>query len=100
MLDLARGLGRRSLEPGDIAQEHFLLRHLPYVSAVGDDVIMLRDGDLMASFAVDGIAAQTVEAAVVSDLAGAVGSIIAQSAPDVAFYLHRFSIARAMAEFG
>ena len=28
-----------------------LIRHLPYVTAVTDDVLMLRDGEIMATFA-------------------------------------------------
>lgn len=92
MLDLARGLGRKRLEPKDMAQEHFLLRHLPYVSPAEDDVLMLRDGDVMASFTVEGIGAETAELALVEDNARAMGAIITQAQPDIGFYVHRISV--------
>ncbi len=69
--------------------EHALARHLPYVSSVGDDVIMLRDGDVMASFLVTGLNADTADPYDVDDLANAMADIVAQSADDVAFYVHR-----------
>ena len=68
-----------------------LAAYLPYVTGVGDDVIMLRDGDVMASFAVAGIEADTADEAFVADVARAFGSTVAQARPYVAFYVHRIS---------
>lgn len=44
MLDAVRSLGRRRLEPRDIGEDVSLAAHLPYVTALRDDVLMLRDG--------------------------------------------------------
>ncbi|WP_226584085.1 VirB4 family type IV secretion/conjugal transfer ATPase [Acuticoccus sediminis] len=91
MLDVQRGHGRKAVEPEGVSGEHMLARHLPYVIPIGDDVVMLRDGDVMAAFMVDGIEALTAELAGVADLAETLGGIIAQAGPDVAFYVHRLS---------
>ena len=91
MLDVQRGHGRKGVEPKGVSDEHMLARHLPYVVPIGDDVVMLRDGDVMAAFMVDGIEALTAELAAVADLADALGGVIAQAGPDVAFYVHRLS---------
>lgn len=91
MLDLRQGIGRKAVDPPGLTREHMLASYLPYVTGVGEDVIMLRDGDLMASFIVAGIEADTADAAFVTDLARAFGSTIAQARPDIAFYVHRIS---------
>ena len=54
---------------------------------------MLRDGDLMASFIVDGIPAETAAEEDVDALAIAMSQAIAQAEPDLGFYIHRFSTA-------
>ena len=91
MLDMKQGLGRRAVDPVGLKREHMLASYLPYVTGVGEDVIMLRDGDVMASFLVAGIAADTADATFVDDLARTFAGSIAQSRPDVAFYVHRVS---------
>lgn len=91
VLELQPTLARKTFEPRDMRREHLLIHHLPYVSAVADDVLMLRDGDLMASFAVTGIGAATADPMAVEDLAAAMAAVVAQAAPDIAFYLHRVS---------
>ncbi|WP_299844513.1 hypothetical protein [uncultured Jannaschia sp.] len=91
MLDMKQGLGRRAVDPPGLKREHMLASYLPYVTGVGEDVIMLRDGDVMASFLVAGIAADTADATFVDDLARTFAASIAQSRPDVAFYVHRVS---------
>ena len=68
-----------------------LIRHLPYVTALTDDVLMLRDGEIMATFAVAGIGAATAESVLVGDVADAVQAVVAQATPDLGFYLHRVS---------
>ncbi len=92
MLDPVRSLSRRRAEPRDPAEDAALIRHLPYVSAVSDGVLLLRDGDLMASFTVDGIGAETAESARVHDVAEAVQAVVAQATPELGFYLHRLSM--------
>lgn len=91
MLDAVRSLGRRRLEPRGLGDDAVLVRHLPYVSAVSDDVLMLRDGEIAATFAVEGIAATTAESVLVDDVADAVQSVVAQATADLGFYLHRVS---------
>ena len=72
MLESVRTLARRRLEPRERHDDAVLVRHLPYVAAVTDDVLMLRDGEIMATFAVDGIGAATAESVLVGDVADAV----------------------------
>lgn len=91
MLDAVRSLGRRRLEPRALGEDAGLAVHLPYVTALRDDVLMLRDGELMASFAVAGLGAATAESALVTDLAEALQSVIAQASLDLGFTLHRIS---------
>ncbi len=91
MLELKQGLGRKAVDPVGLTREHMLAAYLPYVTGVGDDVIMLRDGDVMASFLVAGIEADTADETFVADLARAFGSTVAQARPDIAFYVHRIS---------
>ena len=73
------------------ARAQSLALNLPYVSALADDVLLLRDGDVMASFAVDGIGAATADAADVEALCAAFSSLVAQQMPDVGFAIHRIS---------
>ncbi len=91
MFDLSPTRALRRLEPAGFRDDAFLARHLPYVAALTDDVLMLRDGELMATFAVEGLCAATGESAQVEDVAEAVQAILAQSQPDFGFYVHRLS---------
>ena len=91
MLDVKQGIGRRAVDPPGLTREHMLASYLPYVTGVGDDVIMLRDGDVMASFIVAGIEADTADEAFVADVTRAMAATVAQARPDIAFYVHRIS---------
>lgn len=91
MLDTERGHSRKAVDPAGINSEQMLAKYLPYIAPVGDDVLMLRDGDVMASFAVTGIEATTTDEDVVREVATAMSDIVAQARPDVAFYVHRIS---------
>jgi type IV secretion system protein VirB4 len=91
VLESVKSLARRRLEPKERQDDALLIRHLPYVTAVTDDVLMLRDGEIMATFAVDGIAAATAESVLVGDVADAVQAVVAQATPDLGFTLHRVS---------
>src|SRR5680860_660815 len=88
---MKQGLGRKAVDPAGLTREHMLAAYLPYVCGVGDDVIMLRDGDVMASFVVAGIEADTADQTFVDDVARAFASTVAQARPGIAFYVHRVS---------
>jgi type IV secretion system protein VirB4 len=92
VLESVRSLARRRLEPRGAPDDAALIRHLPYVTALTDDVLMLRDGEIMATLAIDGIAAATAESALVGDVAEAVQAVVAQAAPALGFTLHRVSV--------
>ena len=91
MLDTRRGHGRRAVDPPGLVREHMLAQHIPYLSAVGDDVLMLRDGDVMGSLVVQGVPAQTADRVLVDDVARAMSGIVAQAKVDVAVHVHRVS---------
>ncbi len=91
MFNPVRSLARRRIEAYDPSEDGCLIRHLPYVTPVSDGVMMLRDGDLMATFAVDGVGADTSESALVHDVAEATQAAISQATPEFGFYLHRLS---------
>jgi len=78
VLESVKSLARRRLEPKERADDALLIRHLPYVTALTDDVLMLRDGEIMATFAVDGIGAATAESVLVGDVADAVQAVVAE----------------------
>jgi len=78
------------LDPA-ITKPESLAAHLPFVSLLNDETMMLRDGDLMTSFAVDGLAAQTMNETDIDTLAQSVSNLIAQQYGDVGFYVHRIS---------
>ena len=69
-----------------------LVSGLPYLSKVDDMTIMLRDGDLMGSFIVEGINADTVDHRHTMELSNALSRFIAQQRADVAYYIHRISV--------
>jgi type IV secretion system protein VirB4 len=92
MLDLGRGsIARRKLDPPELARAHWVQQHMPYLAHVADDVMVLRDGDVMAAIVVEGLAASTAEPPRIDDLATAVAAVVANAGPDVAFYVHRIS---------
>lgn len=91
VLDSRTTYAERSLtEPGREGEE-LLARGLPYITSIDDQTILLRDGDVMASFAVDGISASTADEVEISEIAAAFSSLVAQQMPDVGFYVHRIS---------
>ena len=91
VLDSRTTYAERSLtEPGREGEE-LLARGLPYITSIDDQTILLRDGDVMASFAVAGISASTADEVEISEIAAAFSSLVAQQMPDVGFYEHRIS---------
>lgn len=73
------------------SDEPFLSEKLPYVSEIDDKTILLRDGDLMASFVVDGIDATTADTVIVDELSRNFSSLVTQCDVNVAFYIHKIS---------
>ncbi|MEM8542072.1 MAG: type IV secretion protein, partial [Pseudomonadota bacterium] len=69
-----------------------LVSNLPYISAIDENTIMLRDGALMGSFAVEGVNADTIDSRFTAELSTAFGRFIAHQKGNVAFYVHRMSL--------
>lgn len=69
-----------------------LASELPYLSIVDDVTLMLRDGDLMASFVVEGVNADTIDDRQTMELSNAFSRFIAQQRGDVGYYVHRISV--------
>ncbi|MBY3370243.1 type IV secretion protein, partial [Rhizobium laguerreae] len=83
----ARSLALKRSEKGEM-----LVSGLPYLSAVDDVTLMLRDGDLMGSFVVEGINAETMDRFHTVELCNAFSRFIAQQRNDIAYYVHRISV--------
>jgi len=82
----------RSVRDQRSDRSELLASGLPYISVIDDGTLMLRDGDLMASFAVEGINADTIDNRRTMELCGAFSRFIAQQRGDVAYYVHRISV--------
>lgn len=91
VLDSRISLSERSVQEHGREKEELLVRGLPYITAIDDQTILLRDGDVMASFAVDGVSASTADELEVAEIAGAFSSLVTQQMPDIGFYVHRIS---------
>ncbi|MQX77555.1 type IV secretion system DNA-binding domain-containing protein [Sinorhizobium medicae] len=83
----SRSLAIKRSEKGEM-----LVSGLPYLSAVDDVTLMLRDGDLMGSFVVEGINAETLDSFHTFELCNAFSRFIAQQRNDIAYYVHRISV--------
>ncbi|MDH6298780.1 type IV secretion system protein VirB4 [Agrobacterium fabrum] len=75
-----------------IRRSEMLVGDLPYLSVINDTTLMLRNGDLMASFAVEGINADTMDARHTVELCDSLSRFIAQQRTDVGYYVHRISV--------
>ena len=91
MLEKKQSRARKLTDPKGVAREHYLGDYLPYLSVIRDGVILLRDGDVMASFVVEGVNADTAEDTLIDDVAQTMSANVAQAEADTAFYVHRFS---------
>lgn len=82
------------LEAGgqDFARESYLGDHLPYFTCVGDDVMVLREGDLMATLRLDGLNPMTTPDDQLDALKRAVAAIVAQTGASFGYYIHRISV--------
>ena len=74
------------------ARESFLAEHLPYFSRVAEDVLILREGDLMATLRLDGLNPMTTPDGELDALRRAVAAIVAQTGDLFGFYVHRIAV--------
>jgi type IV secretion system protein VirB4 len=79
------------------ARESYIGDHLQYFSLVGDDVMVLRSGDLMATLRLDGLNPMTTPDAQLDALKRAVAAIVAQTGNAFGFYIHRISVPQDLA---
>ena len=77
---------------GEFARESYLAEHLPYFGLTDDDVMVLREGDLLATLRLDGLNPMTSEDARLDALKRAVAAIVAQTGNAFGFYIHRISV--------
>ncbi len=82
---------------GAFAKESHLAEHLPFVSFFGRDVIVLREGDLMATLRLDGLNPLTTPDADLDALKRAVAAVIAQTGNTFGIYVHRISVPQEIA---
>lgn len=82
----------RDLTDKQIKKGEQLVSGLPYLSVIDDKTLMLRDGDLMGSFIVEGINADTVDHRHASQLCDSFSRFIAQQRGSIAYYVHRISV--------
>lgn len=76
----------------DFARESYLGDHLPYFTCVGEDVMVLREGDLMATLRLDGLNPMTTPDNQLDALKRAVSAIVAQTGNSFGYYIHRISV--------
>lgn len=92
MLEAPLTRATHSVKDMRIDRSELLVSGLPYLSVIDNGTLMLRDGDLMASFAVEGINADTIDNRRTMELCNAFSRFIAQQRGDVAYYVHRISV--------
>jgi type IV secretion system protein VirB4 len=87
-------IGAAVLEAGgaSFAKESYLAEHLPYFGLATDDVMVLREGDLLATLRLDGLNPMTTEDGRLDALKRAVAAIVAQTGNAFGFYIHRISV--------
>ena len=88
------GIGPAVHEAGGtgFARESYLAEHLPYFALATDDVMVLREGDLLATLRLDGLNPMTTEDDRLDALKRAVAAIVAQTGNAFSFYIHRVSV--------
>lgn len=75
-----------------LAKERFLSEHLPYFTSLTDDVLMLRDGSVLATLKLDGLYAETTDDKILQSAKRAVASVVSQCGPSFGFYVHRLQV--------
>ncbi len=73
-------------------RESHLSEHLPFVGFVGRNVMVLREGDLMATLRLDGLSALTTPDSDLDALKRAVAAIVAQTGNAFGLYVHRIAV--------
>ena len=92
MLEAPMNISKRAASGTSFQKSPLLVTGLPYLSIVDDGILMLRDGDIMASFTVEGINADTSDFRQTTELSNAFSRFIAQQRSDVGFYINRISL--------
>ncbi|WP_224826685.1 helicase HerA domain-containing protein [Cognatishimia sp. MH4019] len=87
-----RGAALHAAGARDFLHETALATHLPMVSFIGSDVMVLREGDLMATLRLGGLNPLTTPDADLDALKRAVAAVIAQIGNAFAIYIHRISV--------
>ncbi len=80
-----------------LARESHLAEHLPYVAFAKRDVMVLREGDLMATLRLEGLSAATTPDADLDAVKRAVAAVIAQTGNLYGFYVHRIFVPQKLA---
>ncbi|WP_315860448.1 helicase HerA domain-containing protein [Rhizobium leguminosarum] len=92
MLEAPLNLATRDAIERRARKSEQLVSGLPYLTVIDNGILMLRDGDLMASFSVEGINADTIDNRSTMELSDAFSRFIAQQRGGVAYYVHRISV--------
>ncbi len=79
----------------DFTRESFHAEHLPFLGLAAPDVLLLREGDLMATLRLDGMNPMTTPDVMLDALKRAVAAIVTQTGAAFGFYVHRISIPQA-----
>jgi len=74
------------------ANESFLSQHMPYLTYISDDIMMLKEGDLLATLRLDGVNPMTTHDSDLDALKKAVAAIVAITGNTFGFYVHRISV--------
>ena len=75
-----------------LSRESYLAEHLPFISFAGNDVMVLREGDLMATLRLDGLNPLTTPDTDLDALKRAVAAVISQTGNAYGIYVHRISV--------
>jgi type IV secretion system protein VirB4 len=91
VLDLPKSFAAQLMKERGAYKGPSLITALPYISLPEDGIIMLRDGDLMASFTVEGINSDTADERETVELSKAFARFVAQQGKEISIYVHRIS---------
>lgn len=86
------GAAVHEVDRAGFARESYLGEHLPYFALATDSVMVLREGDLLATLRLDGLNPMTTEDDRLDTLKRAVAAIAAQTGNGFGFYIHRISV--------
>lgn len=82
----------RSVLPESLFAEEPVARHLPYLSAPEDDLILTRQGDLLASAVIGGVDSFTAEATEIEALTQGFARFVGQLGERFGFYVNKITI--------